>query len=149
MVFISSGYDDPVLYAIRADGSGDVTNTHVAWTLHRGAPHNPSPVLVGDELYVVSDRGIVVCLDAVTGAEHWRERLAGTFSASPLYGEGRIYFTDEDGLTTVIAARREFEVLAANQIAGRTLASLAVSGKALFMRSDTHLYKIADSTGAP
>lgn len=142
LVFVSSGYNNPVLYAIRPDGSGDVTETHVAWTLDRNAPHNPSPLLVGEDLYIVSDGGIATCLDAETGKVHWRERLGGKFSASPLFADGRIYFLNEEGTSIVIAPGTEYQELAKNKVDGVTLASLAVSDSALFLRTDTHLYRV-------
>lgn len=146
LVFIGSGFDPPAtLYAIRPDGRGDVTDSHVAWTLKRGVPLTPSPLLVGDELYIVSDDGIATCLDATTGAPHWRNRLRGNFSASPVYAAGRIYLLDEEGRTTVIAAAPSFQPLATNPLDGRTLASIAVSGGAIYLRTDTHLYRLESS----
>jgi outer membrane protein assembly factor BamB len=142
LVFLATGYDTPWLYAVRPDGSGDVTETHVAWKLQRGAPLNPSPLLVGDELYLVSDNGIASCLDAKTGERHWQKRVPGNYSASPLLADGKIYLTNETGLTTVIEASKDYQELAANQIDSSTLASLAVSGRALFLRSATDLYRI-------
>lgn len=142
MVFLSSGYDDPVLLAIRTDGTGDVTKTHVAWTLAKGAPHNPSPLLVGDELYVVSDRGIASCVDARTGKVHWQERLQGEFSASPLYAGGHVYFQSEEGVGSVVKASKTFELVTTNELNERTLASYAVAGSALFIRTNKHLYRI-------
>jgi outer membrane protein assembly factor BamB len=147
LVFICSGYDSPSVYAITPDGKGDVTGTHVVWSLQRGAPHNPSPLLVGDELYIVSDKGILTSLEAKTGKIHWQQRLAGEFSASPVYADGRIYFLNEEGETTVISPGTEFKKLATNTIEGRTLASLAISGKAIYLRSDTHLYRIQEGGG--
>ena len=94
MVFASSGYYNPELYAIRPDGKGDVTDTHVAWKINRGVALTPSPVVVGDELYYVSDKGIASCIDAKTGEPHWRSRLSGPHAASPLYAEGHIYFSE-------------------------------------------------------
>lgn len=142
LVFVSSSYDSPMLLAIRPDGRGDVTETHVPWTLDKGAPHNPSPLVVGDELYMVSDRGIATCVDAKTGEVHWQERLGGNFSASPLFAAGRIYFLDENGTTTVIAPGTTFTELAKNSVEGRTLASLVPVEGAMFLRTDTHLYRI-------
>lgn len=142
LVFLSSGYDNPTLYAIRPDGQGDITESHVAWTLKKGAPHNPSPLAIGDELYLVSDKGVGTCLDAATGEVHWQERIGGNFSASPLAADGRIYLLDEDGVTTVIAPGRTYKELAKNTLDGRTLASIAVAGKALYLRTDSHLYRI-------
>ena len=142
LVYVSSGYDRPVLYAIRADGQGNVTDTHVAWTLEKNAPLNPSPLVVGDELYVVSDQGVALCVDARSGEQHWQKRLGGNFSASPLYGDGKIYFLNETGETTVIAPGKDYEELAVNALPGRTLASPATIDGALFLRTDTHVYRI-------
>jgi outer membrane protein assembly factor BamB len=142
MVFVSCGYDKPVLYAVRVDGHGDVTDTHVAWDMKKAAPLNPSPLLVGDELYVVSDAGIITCLDATTGKQHWQHRLGGNFSASPVLAEGRIYLLDEDGTTTVIEPGKKFQALATNKLPGRTLASLAIAGSAIYLRTDHFLYRI-------
>lgn len=144
LVFLSSGYDSAQLLAIRTDGQGDVTDTHVAWTLKRGAPHSPSPLLVGDELYIVSDLGIATCLDARTGREHWRERLGGEYSASPLYADGRIYFQSEKGAAVVVKPGQEFAVLAKNDLGERSLASYAVADGALFIRTDKHLFRIQE-----
>jgi outer membrane protein assembly factor BamB len=147
LVYVATGFQQATLLAVRPDGTGDVTNTHVAWRLARGAPHTPSPLLVGDALYVVSDNGIATCVDAATGAVRWQQRLNGTFSASPVFVAGRIYFLSEDGVTTVVAPGNEFRTLATNTLDGATLASMAVSGEAFFIRSRTHLYRIAQSSG--
>jgi outer membrane protein assembly factor BamB len=142
LVYIATGFQQPSLLAVRPDGTGDVTRTHVAWTLRRGAPLTPSPLLVGDELYIVNDGGIVSCLDAATGETRWQHRLDGNFSASPVYADGRIYFLSEDGVATVILPGKEFRTLATNHVDGATLASMAVSAGSIFIRSDTHLYRI-------
>jgi outer membrane protein assembly factor BamB len=143
LVFVCSGFDPPAtLYAIRPDGREDVTDSHIAWTLNRGVPLTPSPLLVGDDLFIVSDDGIATCLDAKTGTRHWRRRIEGNFSASPVYTAGRIYLLSEEGVTTVIGADRSFEELATNRLDGRTLASIAVSSGAIYLRSETHLYRI-------
>lgn len=144
LVFLATGYDTPWLYAVRPDGRGDVTDSHVVWKLQKGAPLNPSPLLVGDELYLVSDQGIASCLDAKTGDKHWQKRLPGNYSASPLLADDKVYITNEHGLTTVIEPAKEYRQLATNEIDGQTLASLAVSGKAIFLRSGTHLYRIEE-----
>jgi outer membrane protein assembly factor BamB len=146
LVFICSGFDPPAtLYAIRPDGQGDVTDSHVVWTLRRGVPLTPSPLSVGDELFIVSDDGIATCLDARTGTQHWRQRLAGDFSASPVCAAGRVYLLNEGGVTTVVAASPSFKRLATNRLDGRTLASIAVSDGAIYLRTDTHLYRIESS----
>src|SRR5262245_35413717 len=146
LVYIATGFQEPSLLAVRADGAGDVTRTHIAWTLRRGAPLTPSPLLVGGELYVVNDGGIASCLDAKTGDTIWVQRLGGSYSASPIFADGRIYFLSEDGMSRVIAPGREFRVLATNKIEGDTLGSMAIANGSTFIRSDSHLYRIA-STG--
>ena len=142
LVYLTSGYNRAVLFAVRPDGRGDVSGSHVAWRLERGAPNTPSPLLVGDEIYVVSDRGIASCLGARSGKLHWRQRLGGGFSASPVYADGRIYFLNESGETSVVKAGTSFELLARNPLPGRTLASIAVAEGAIFLRTATHLYRI-------
>lgn len=142
LLFLSSGYNSPVIYAIRPDGKGDVTDTHVAWKLLKGAPHTPSLLLVGDELYAVSDNGLASCIDAKTGKPHWQERVEGGYSASPLYADGKVYFQNEAGLGTVVKASKQFEKLADNNLRERTLASYAAADGALFIRTLKHLYRI-------
>jgi outer membrane protein assembly factor BamB len=95
-------------------------------------------------LYVVTDNGILTCVDAKTGQELWRARLGGDHSASPIYADGRIYFLSEDGETVVIAPGRQLKHLATNQLDGSMLASMAVSGGSIFIRSATHLYRISN-----
>ncbi len=142
LVFVSTGFNDPSLMAVRADGKGDVTRTHVAWTLSRGAPLTPSPLLVDDLLYIVSDVGVATCLDAKTGTTLWQQRLVGNYSASPILADGRVYFLSEEGVATVIAPGTRFEKLATNTLDGATLASMAVSDRSIFIRTGTHLYRI-------
>jgi outer membrane protein assembly factor BamB len=141
-VFVAGGYYKPDVWAIRPDGRGDVTGSHVTWHNSQAAPHNPSPLLVGDELYYVSDNGIASCVDAKTGKQHWRERVGGDFSASPLYADGRIYLLNETGVVTVLAPGPKFQRLATNTLPGRTLASLAIAGRAIFLRTDSELFRI-------
>jgi outer membrane protein assembly factor BamB len=142
LVYIATGFQQPSLIAVRADGTGDVTRTHSVWTLKRGAPLTPSPLLVGDELYIVNDGGIASCLDARTGETRWVQRLGGAYSASPVFADGRIYFLSEEGVATAIAPGREFQVLARNRLDGATLASPAIAAGSIFIRSNTHLYRI-------
>jgi outer membrane protein assembly factor BamB len=142
LVFIATGFQEPALMAVRADGQGDVTRTHVAWTLTRGAPYTPSPLLIGDELYYVSDTGVLSCVDAKTGEMRWQQRLGGNYSASPVFADGRVYVLSEEGMTTVFAPGKVFQKVASNRLDGTTLASIAVAERSLFIRSDTHLYRI-------
>ena len=142
LVYIATGFHQPALIAVRPDGSGDVTRTHVAWTVRRGVPLTPSPLLVDNELYFVNDGGIASCVDARTGELRWQQRLGGTYSASPIHAGGRIYFLSEQGETTVIEPGVTYRAVASNKVEGATLASIAVASGAFFLRSDTHLYKI-------
>ncbi len=142
LVFIATGFQTPSLMAVRPDGKGDVTRTHVAWTITRGAPYTPSPLLVGSDLYYVSDTGVLSLADAMSGQVVWQQRLGGNYSASPVFADGRIYFQSEEGMTTVIAPGREFKRLAVNRLDGATLASMAVSNGSFYIRSHTHLYRI-------
>src|SRR3954467_259419 len=102
LVFIATGFQQPSILAVRPNGKGNVTKSHIAWTLSRGAPLTPSPLLVGDDLYVVTDAGIVSNVDAATGAVRWQHRLGAAVSASPVFCDGHIYFLDAEGRTTVI-----------------------------------------------
>jgi outer membrane protein assembly factor BamB len=142
LVFYPTGFPTGQLLAIRPDGRGDVTATHVAWRVARGVPTKPSLLLAGDLLFMIGDTGIATCLQATTGAEVWRARVGGTFSASPLLAEGRVYFFDEDGKTTVIEAGRTYKVLAENQLGEGFMASPASDGEALILRTRTHVYAI-------
>jgi outer membrane protein assembly factor BamB len=142
LVYLGTGFNHPNLIAVRPDGKGDVTSSHVVWTERRSAPLTPSPIAVGEELYFVNDNGIASCVDAKTGKLHWRERLGGNHSASPIYAAGRIYFLNEEGESVVIEPGKEFRKLAVNKLDGSTLASIAVKDRALFIRSATHLYRI-------
>src|SRR5204862_4363732 len=111
---------DPKLLAVRPEGTGDVTRTDVAWTYDRGVPLTPSPIAVGDYLYIVNDTGIAACIEAETSNTVWRQRLPGNYSASPIYADGRIYFQSEEGVTTVLAPGKDFRVLATSQLDGAT-----------------------------
>jgi outer membrane protein assembly factor BamB len=146
LVYITTGFFQPAVLAVRPDGKGDVTQTHIAWSTTRGAPFTPSPIAVGDELYVISDLGVLSCLDAKTGALLWQERLGGNHSASPIFADGRIYFLSEEGVATVIAPGKTFQKLAVNELDGATLASMAVAHGSIYIRTLTHLYRIAGSS---
>lgn len=142
MVFFSSCYDNPVVFAVKADGQGDVTDTHVAWQLDKGAPNSPSLLLVDDELYMVSDGGVATCVDAITGKTHWQRRLGGNFTSSPILADGKIYFQDEEGKGTTIAPGKTFKELGKSDLGERTLASYAVGDGAIFARTAKHLWRI-------
>ena len=145
MVFFSTGYDVAQVLAIRTGGRGDVSDSHVAWTLTKGAPHTPSMILKDDMLFMVSDNGVGSCVDAKTGKLHWQKRLGGNYSSSPILADNRIYFQNEHGVTTVLEAKKTYRQLAKNDIGERTLASLAVADGAIFLRTEKHLYRIDPS----
>ena len=142
LVYIATGFQQPSLIAVRPSGTGDVTATHVVWSMSRGAPFTPSPILVGAELYVISDLGVLTCVDAKSGKVHWQQRLGGNHSASPVFADGRIYFLSEEGVATVIAPGTTFQKLAVNELDGATLASMAVWRGSIFIRTASHLYRI-------
>lgn len=143
ILVVSSGFDVPVLYGIDPRGAaGDVTDTHVKWKTKKGAPNTPSPLIVGEEVYTISDGGTAACTDLKTGNTLWTHRLAGGYSASPVYGDGKIYFQNETGVGFVVAAGKEFKQLAENDLGERSLASYAVTDGALFIRTEKHLWKI-------
>jgi outer membrane protein assembly factor BamB len=142
LVFLGIDFDHPQLWAVRLDGHGDVTDTHVAWKISHRMPATPSPLVVDDLLYVVNDTGIVSCLEAQTGQSIWEQRLHGAFAASPLYGDGRIYFFGRNGAATVMAPGREPRILAVNKLAGIVMASPAVADNSLFVRTKGYLYRI-------
>jgi outer membrane protein assembly factor BamB len=141
------------MMSIKAGGRGVVTDSHVAWKIEKTFPKYSSPVVVDDLVYFAMDDSFLVCLDTKTGETVWKERVGGKFRASPIYADGRLYFFSLDGVTTVIKPGREFEVLATNKLATEDLrddprrgpgfmASPAVVGKAMFLRTRHHLYRI-------
>jgi len=142
LVYYPSGWSTGQLLAIRPDGSGDATETHVTWRLNKAVPKKPSLLLLGELLFMISDNGIASCVEAKTGQLVWTSRLDGSYSASPVSAEGRIYFVSEEGKATVIEAGREFKVIAENTLDDGSLASPALDGRALFLRTRTHLYRI-------
>ncbi|MGE3317095.1 MAG: PQQ-binding-like beta-propeller repeat protein [Planctomycetaceae bacterium] len=148
LVYLCTGYMTPELWAIKPDGSGNVTETHVVWKFKKQVPANSSPVYADGRIYFTSDKGVATCIDAKEGTQVWQQRLGDNYSASPLYADGRIYFCNEGGKVTIIEAGPKYKVLATNQLEGRFMASPAVHGKSLILRTDTHLYRIEESTAA-
>jgi outer membrane protein assembly factor BamB len=142
LVFVVMDYDHPELWAMDPEGHGDVTDSHVAWKLRKGVPSTPSLLLIGELMYMLSDDGVATCVEAKTGEIVWQDRVEGEYSSSPVYADGRIYVFNHDGAATVIKPGRQFEPLAVNKLDGRCMASPAVAGKALFVRTKTHLYRI-------
>jgi len=141
-LYINTGFPRGEFLAVKPDGRGDVTATHVAWNAKKNLPSMPSSVLTSGLLFSVNDEGVATCLDAQTGTYVWEKRIGGNFSASLLLADGRIYASDYKGKTTVFAPEREFRQLAENQLEGGFRASPAVAGRSLFLRTETHLYRI-------
>jgi len=152
LVFTSSGYGAPTIRAIRPDGQGEVTATHIAWESRDNVPLIPSFVYDDGLLFCVKESGVASCLDATTGQTIWKKRLGGTYGASPVLAQGQLYCLAEDGSTTVIAAAREFRQLAKNVFEGPCNASPAISGGRIFIRSQSSLFCVASQaaqTSAP
>jgi len=130
------------LFAVRPDGKGVLTDSHVVWSRKKSVPRRASLLLVDDLLFMVDDGGVASCVEAKTGEEVWKKRLGSNFSASPIYAGGLIYFFDQDGKSTVVEASKQYQVVATNELDEGMMASPAVSGDALFLRTRTHLYRI-------
>jgi outer membrane protein assembly factor BamB len=130
------------LLALRPDGRGDVTGTHIDWSYRRGVPSRCSPLLIDDLVYLVNERGVASCLEATTGRPVWQQRLDGEFSASPIYAGGSIYVCNQEGKSFVLASGRTPKILAINRLGDGCMASPAVADGALFIRTRTHLYRI-------
>ena len=146
LVYVCTGFGPKTtLLAIDPTGSGDVTESHVKWTSTRGVPQTPSLVLEGDSLYMVSDNGVATCLDAKTGEQTWTKRIGGNFSASPLLADGHIYLLSEEGETTVFDPADEFKPVAKNALAERAFASITPTEGALFLRTESKLYRIQNA----
>ena len=144
LIFASSGFDRAVAYAIRTDGSGDVTDSHVAWTYSKTVPRESSFIVVGDEFYMNDDKGVLTCLDAKTGKFHYAERLSpeGGYSASPLFVSGHLFFTNGEGVTTVVKPGPDFEKVAENRLGEYGLSTFAVLSDGFLHRTENHLIRI-------
>ncbi len=141
VLYLNTGFGRANLLAVKP-GRGDLTDTNIIWKQEKGVPSEPTELLIGDLLFMCHDKGTAQCLDAKTGKEVWQTRLGGDYSATPLYADGKIYFFSQQGICTVIAPEREFKKLAANKFEEGFRASPAVSGKALYLRTLTHLYRV-------
>ncbi len=142
LLYVCTGYDKPWLYCIDPTGKGDVTDSHVRWNIQGQIPHTPSLILDDGKVFMISDRGIGTCLNAITGETIWQERVGGNYSASPILNNGNIYFTSELGATTIIKAADQYQVVAKNSLGQATLASFAVAEGVIYIRTDSHLYRI-------
>lgn len=139
MIYMATGFGKAQILALKYEGE---QIPRIAWRFNRGSPTMPSPLLVGDELYFVSDNGIFTCLDAHSGTEHYRERLSGNFSSSPWFSDGRIYVSNREGMTYVVRAGKSFEKLAENALPEGIFASPAAVDGAIYLRTESMLYRI-------
>ncbi|MBN2506074.1 MAG: PQQ-binding-like beta-propeller repeat protein [Verrucomicrobia bacterium] len=144
-VFFVTGLTKKELWAVRTGGQGDVTATHVAWKLKTRVGKYASPLLVDGLIYTAAEESFVTCLDAHTGKTIWTERLGGKYAASPVYADGRLYFLDQQGVTRVLKPGRALDILATNTLDSGFMASPAASGKAFYLRTKTHLYRVESS----
>jgi outer membrane protein assembly factor BamB len=142
LIYFPSGFSAGQLLAVRTGGNGLITDSHVAWRVKRGVPNKPSILLVDGLIYMIGDTGIASCVDAKTGDVLWQQRVGGEYSASPVYADGKLWLFSEDGKTIVLKPGRTFEKLAENKLDEGFLASPAIAGKAFYVRTRTHLYRV-------
>jgi outer membrane protein assembly factor BamB len=138
-VYASGNVPEKMLMAVRANGNGDVTNTHVLWNLNRSNPYVPSPLVIGDRLLTVIDNGTVLCRDARTGEETWKRRLSGNFFSSPVLAGEHVYAVSEEGVVYVFQVGDEFVPVAENEMGDKCMATPAICGDAVYLRTATHL----------
>jgi outer membrane protein assembly factor BamB len=139
--FFQSGFKGQIL-AVKLGGSGVLEESQLAWRVKKGVPSKPSMLLIDGLLYMVDDSGIASCVDATSGEVVWSERIGGNFSASPVYADGRVYALNEEGKVTTFAAEKTFRKIGEGQFEAGFMASPAVAGNALYLRSKTHLYRV-------
>ncbi|HTU26931.1 MAG TPA: PQQ-binding-like beta-propeller repeat protein [Pirellulales bacterium] len=145
LAFATTAYQGYQLFAVRPGGKGEVSDSHVVWKFPKSVPSRSSPLLVGDHLFMVADKGIASCIDARTGEALWQKRIPGEYTSSPIFASGRIYFFNEDGRSPVVAPdTAELKVLAENRLDEGCMASPAISGNAMYLRTKTDLYRIEE-----
>jgi len=142
LAFFVTGLNKRELLGVKTDGQGDVTDTHVAWTVGRHVGVYSSPIVVDGLIYTAAEEGYVTCVEAATGQIVWTDRIGGKYAASPVYADERLYFFNQQGTTTVLKPGRTFSVLATNTLANGFMASPAVTDKAFVLRTKTHLYRV-------
>ncbi len=143
--FFVTGHGQTELMAVRLGGQGDVTDTQTTWKTDKMVPRTASPIVVESLLYMVTDDGVVSCLELGSGKEVWHSRVGGTFAASPIYGDNRLYFFSQQGKTTILEPGRSFVSLATNSLPNGFMSSPAVDGRALFLRTRTELYRVEEN----
>ena len=146
MAYICTGFMQPQIWAIGLDGRGDVSQSHVKFKIPKQVPNTPSPILVDNQLYFISDQGVATSIDATTGEVIWTKRVSGNFSASPLFADGKLYLCSHEGKTTIIRPGREYDEIAVNTLNGQLMASPAVLDESLLLRTQSHLYRVGTDT---
>ena len=146
LLFMTCGFPERFMQAIRPNGLGNVTATHVVWQKDQDCSYVPSPVAIGPYFLVVSDSGVATCFEAKTGASIWRQRLGPHYSASPVTADGLVYFLSDKGIMTIVDAGPQFEVVARNELGEETYASPAISDGQMFLRGVKHLYAIGNGS---
>jgi outer membrane protein assembly factor BamB len=139
LVYITGGYPDHHILAVKPDGNENVTKTKIVWRTNKGVAYVPSPIIEGDYFLIVSDSGVAHCFEAATGRILWQER-PGEHHASLLSANGLVYFLNDDGVTTVVKPGVQFASVARNELGERTFASPAISEGQIFVRGDKHLF---------
>lgn len=147
LLLLCTGYMKPQLWAVKPDGQGNVTETHVVWQHRRGVPANSSPVVVGDAVYFVNDNGVLSCLEVKTGEERWTGRLFGNYSASPVAVGDRLYFCSEKGDCHVVQAGPEFKLLGSGKFSEPIFASPAIVHDGVILRTETQLFRLGTAGG--
>lgn len=142
LAYFVTGMTKGEMIAAKTDSRGDITDTGIVWRVKSHVGRYSSPILVDGLLYTAADESFLTCLEAATGKVVWSERIGGKFAASPIYADGRLYFFDRAGLATVIKPGRELKILATNKLDDAFMASPAVSGKALYLRTLSNLYRV-------
>lgn len=142
LIFTSSGFEAPTIRAIRPGGKGDITETHIAWEQKKGVPALVSFLYVRPHLYTVTRDNILHCLEASTGDIVWQHRLNGTYSASPVLADGKMYITSEEGITLVLRPGPKYDEVTRNELGEPCLASMAVSQNHFYIRTEGNLYSI-------
>ncbi len=148
-VIVTSGNGKPEIMGLRPDVHGDVPPEAVLWRVARGSPSRTSGTIDNGLLYIVNEGGIACCFQTADGTEVWRERIGGEYSASILYGDGKIYAFSQDGKSVVLQAGRTFGSLATNQLSAGFMASPAADGHALYLRTMAALYRVEDGSAKP
>ena len=144
LIFASSGFDRAIAHAIDPTGSGDVTDTHLKWTYSKTVPRESSFIVIDDLFYMNDDKGILTCLDSKTGDLHYAERISpeGGYSGSPVYASGHLFFTNGEGVTTVVKPGKKFDKVGENRISEYGLSTFAVISDGFLHRTENHLIRI-------